>query len=157
VTANAAQSTAALTLTNGDGNTHGIVVTETQTTVSGGRNSTSLTLHDDGATFADSTNGNPVRVHGIDDGTAPHDAVNVRQMGAGLAMVAGLASLPQVEPGKTFSIGMGTGVYMSQASLAGGVSARIRNNIIFKAGAAFVPGYNGPSHAVWNAGFQYSF
>jgi hypothetical protein len=63
VTAGAAQSTAALTLTNGDGNTHGIVVTETQTTMSGGRNSTSMTLHDDGATFANSTNGQTARPH----------------------------------------------------------------------------------------------
>lgn len=157
VTAGAAESTAALTLTNGDGNTHGIVVSETQTTISGGRHSTSLTMHDDGATFADSTNGSPVRVHGIDDGTAPNDAVNVRQMGAGLAMVAGLAALPQVEPGKTFSIGLGTGGYMSQVSLAGGVSARIKDKIVFKAGAAFVPGYHGTAHAVWNAGVQYSF
>lgn len=157
VTAGAAQSTAALTLTNGDGNTHGIVVSETQTTMSGGRNSTSLTLHDDGATFADTRNGEPVRVHGIEDGTAPHDAVNVRQLGAGLAMVAGLAALPQVDPGKKFAIGLGTGVYMSQASLAGGVSARIKDNIVFKAGGAFVPGYNGTAHAIWNAGVQYSF
>ena len=157
VTAGAAESTAALTLTNGDGNTHGIVVTETQTTMSGGRNSTSLSLHDDGATFADVRNGEPVRVHGIEDGTAPHDAVNVRQLGAGLAMVAGLAALPQVDLGKKFAIGLGTGVYMSQASLAGGVSARIQDNIVFKAGGAFVPGYNGTAHAVWNAGVQYSW
>jgi hypothetical protein len=157
VTDSAAESTAALTLTNGYGNTHGIVVTESQTTMSGGRNSTSLTLHDDGATFANARNGEPVRVHGIDDGTAPHDAVNVRQLGSGLAMVAGLAALPQVDPGKKFAIGVGTGVYMSHASLAAGVSARIRDRILFKAGGAFVPGYNGNSHTVWNAGVQYSF
>jgi len=157
VTTGASESTAALTLTNGDGNTHGIVVTETQTTMSGGRNSTSLTLHDDGATFANATNGEPVRVHGIDDGTAPNDAVNVRQLGAGLAMVAGLAALPQVDPGKKFAIGLGTGGYMSQVSLAGGLSARIKDNIVFKAGGAFVPGYSGDTHPVWHAGVQYSF
>lgn len=157
VTAGAAESTAALTLTNGDGNTHGLVVTETQTTMSGGRNSTSMTLHDDGATFANTSNGEAVRVHGVDDGTAPTDAVNTRQLGAGLAMVAGLAALPQVEPGKKFSIGLGTGGYMSQVSLAGGVSARIKDNITVKAGGAFVPGYTGKSQVVWNAGVQYSF
>jgi hypothetical protein len=157
VTAGAAQSTAALTLTNGDGNTHGIVVTETQTSVSGGRNSTSLTMHDDGATFANTSNGGPVRVHGVDDGTAPYDAVNVRQMSAGLAMVAGLAALPQVDAGKKFAIGIGTGGYMSTVSVAGGLSARIRDNFLVKAGAAFVPDYGGNAHAVWNAGLQYSF
>jgi hypothetical protein len=157
VTPGAAESTAALTLTNGDGNTHGIVVTETKTTMSGGRNSTALTLHDDGATFSNATNGAPVRVHGIEDGTDAHDAVNVRQLGAGLAMVAGLAALPQVEPGKKFAVGLGTGGYMSQVSLAGGLSARIRDNITVKAGGAFVPGYKGTAHAIWNAGVQYSF
>jgi hypothetical protein len=157
VTAGATESTAALTLTNGDGNTHGIVVTETQTTMSGGRLSTSLTLHDDGATFANTTNGEPVRVHGIADGTAPHDAVNVQQLGAGLAMVSSLAALPQVEPGKRFAIGVGTGGYMTQVALAGGVSARFRENFVFKAGAAFVPGYDGNTRPVWNAGIQYSF
>jgi len=157
VTAGAAQSTAALTLTNGDGNTHGIVVTETQTTVSGGRLSTAMTLNDDGATFSNTTNGEPVRVHGIADGTAPHDAVNVQQLGAGLAMVAGLAALPQVEQGKKFAIGLGTGGYMSHVSLAGGLSARIRDNFVVKAGAAFVPGYDGSTTPVWHAGIQYSF
>ena len=157
VTAGAAQSTAALTLTNGDGKTHGIVVTETQTSISGGRNSSSLTLHDDGATFANTVNGAPVRVHGVDDGTAPYDAVNVRQMSAGLAMVAGLAALPQVDAGKKFAIGIGTGGYMSTVSLAAGLSARIRDNFLVKAGAAFVPDYGGNAHTVWNAGLQYSF
>ena len=157
VTTSAAQSTAALTLTNGDGNTHGIVVAETQTTVSGGRFSTAMTLHDDGATFSNTTNGEPVRVHGIADGTAPHDAVNVQQLGAGLAMVSSLAALPQVEPGKRFAIGVGTGGYMSQVALAGGLSARFRENFVFKAGAAFVPGYDGNTRPVWNAGIQYSF
>jgi hypothetical protein len=157
VTPGAAQSTAALTLTNGDGNTHGIVVSETQTTVSGGRFSTAMTLHDDGATFANTANGEPVRVHGIADGTAPHDAVNVQQLGAGLAMVSSLAALPQVEPGKRFAIGVGTGGYMSQVALAGGLSARFRENFVFKAGAAFVPGYDGNTRPVWNAGIQYSF
>ena len=157
VTTGAAQSTAALTLTNGDGNTHGIVVTETQTTVSGGRLSTAMTLNDDGATFSNTTNGEPVRVHGIADGTAPHDAVNVQQLGAGLAMVAGLAALPQVEQGKKFAIGLGTGGYMSHVSLAGGLSARIRDNFVVKAGAAFVPGYDGSTTPVWHAGIQYSF
>jgi hypothetical protein len=157
VTAGATQSTAALTLTNGDGNTHGIVVTETKTTLSGGRNSTAMTLHDDGATFSNATNGAPVRVHGVEDGTNTYDAVNVRQLGAGLAMVAGLAALPQVEPGKKFAIGLGTGGYMSQVSLAGGLSARIRDNVTVKAGGAFVPGYTGKSQVVWNAGVQYSF
>jgi len=157
VTGTATESTASLTLTNGDGNTHGIVVTETQTTISGGRSSSAMTLNDNGATFSDTSNGAPIRVHGVDDGQAPYDAVNVRQLGAGLAMVAGLAALPQVEPGKTFAIGVGTGGYMDQFSLAAGLSARFLDRFVIKAGAAFVPGYNSSSVPVWNAGIQYSF
>jgi hypothetical protein len=72
-------------------------------------------------------------------------------------MVAGLAALPQVDAGKKFAIGIGTGGYMSTVSLAGGLSARIRDNFLVKAGAAFVPDYSGNSHTVWNAGLQYSF
>ncbi|MEI6608606.1 MAG: YadA-like family protein [Deltaproteobacteria bacterium] len=153
----ATESTASLTLTNGLGQTHGIVITETQTTISGGRSSSAMTLHDDGATFSNTSNGEPVRVHGVDDGLAPYDAVNVRQLGAGLAMVAGLAALPQVEPGKRFAIGVGTGGYMSQVSIAGGISARFLERFVVKGGCAFVPGYDGHTVPVWNAGLQYSF
>ncbi len=45
VTGTAIESTAALTLTNGVGNTHGLVVTETQATLSGGTYSSSMTLN----------------------------------------------------------------------------------------------------------------
>ena len=156
VTGTAGESTASLTLTNGLGNTHGIVVTETQTTISGGMRSSALTLNDYGATFSNTVDGSPVQVHGVDDGTAPYDAVNVRQLGAGLAMVAGLAALPQVEQGKNFAFGLGTGGYMSQVSLAGGLSARFLNSIVIKAGCAVVPSY-GNIIPIWNAGVQYSF
>ena len=46
------QTSASLTLTNGIGETHGLVVTEEQSTLSGGIHSSSLTLNDYGATFS---------------------------------------------------------------------------------------------------------
>ena len=150
------QSTASLTLTNGIGNTHGLIVTETQATLSGGTRSSSLTMADNGATFSDAQTGSPVQVHGVDDGTSDYDAVNVRQMAAGVAMAAGLAAIPQVEPGKTFSIGAGSGNYGNQTSLAMGMSARIKNNWILKAGVSMVPS-NTQFHQMVNVGVGYSW
>lgn len=80
-----------------------------------------------------------------------------RKPGAGLPMVSALAALPQVEPSKRFAIGVGTGGYMPQVAIARGLSARFLENFLFKAGAAFVPGYDGKTHPVWNAGIHYSF
>src|SRR5581483_1163191 len=77
-TASATESTASLTLTNGIGNTHGVVVTEQQTVLSGGTHSTSLVLGDEGATFSNVETGGPTRVSGVADGTSDFDAVNLR-------------------------------------------------------------------------------
>jgi hypothetical protein len=133
------QSTASLTLTNGIGNTHGIVVTEEKTVISGGTTSTTMTLADNGATFADAETGHEVQVHGVDDGTADTDAVNVRQMSQGVSMAAALAALPQVEPGKTFAIAAGTGFYKNEVALAMGVSARFMKNYVVKGGVSMAP------------------
>lgn len=152
----ATESTAALTLTNGIGNVHGLVVTETKAVLSGGTHSSSLTMDDNGATFSDVNTGRPVQVHGVNDGTADFDAVNVRQMAAGVAMAAGLAALPQVEPGKTFALTAGSGVYMSRVSLAMGVSGRFMKDFVVKGGVAFVPA-NTKAHATGNIGIAYSF
>ena len=139
VTGTATESTASMTLTNGVGNTHGIVVTEQQTTVSGGVNSSSLTLNDNGATFSNASNGNPVQVHGVDDGTGDYDAVNIRQFATGVALAVSLAGLPQVEAGKTFAIAAGTGVYMDKYSVAFGLSARFKERYVVKGGFAMSP------------------
>lgn len=106
----ASSASAALVVKNTEGNTHGIVVEETKTTISGGINSSSLTLNDLGATFSDPSNGAPIQVHGVADGTADFDATNVRQVYSGLAAV--LAATPELrlEPGKT-GVGVGLGSY----------------------------------------------
>lgn len=151
-----AQSTASVTLTNGLGNTHGLIVTESQTTISGGTHSSSLTLADNGATFSNAQTGKPIRVHGVDDGTADFDAVNIRQMASGIAMAAGLAALPQVEPGKRFGIAAGSGIYMDKISVAVGLSARFLDSLVVKGGISMVPSY-GQFNQVGNIGIGYSW
>lgn len=133
----AAESTASLTLTNGLGNTHGLVVTESQTTMSGGTSSSSLTLNDSGATFSNARTGQPVRVHGVYDGRDDFDAVNVRQLGAGVAMSSALAAMPQVDTSKRFNLTAGLGNYLNASALAIGGSLRVRPSTLVRFGAAF--------------------
>lgn len=132
VVGTAAQSTAALTLTNGIGNTHGLVVTETQATLSGGTHSSSLTMSDNGATFSDAQSGAPVQVHGVNDGTSSFDAVNVRQFSGAVASVTAMANIPQVDQDKTYALGVGVGNFMGQTALAAGVTYRFTKNGVFK-------------------------
>ncbi|MDP1705842.1 MAG: hypothetical protein Q8L42_14130, partial [Sulfurimicrobium sp.] len=61
---------------------HGIEITSTATKLTGGTSSTSLTLNDAGATFANSTTGAPATITGIADGKSDFDAVNFRQLQA---------------------------------------------------------------------------
>jgi len=132
VTGTATQSTASLTLTNGAGNVHGLVVTETQASLSGGTNSSTLTTSDNGATFSDARNGNPVQVHGVDDGTAQFDAVNVRQFAGAIASVTAMANIPQVDQDKTYAMGVGVGTFMGRSALAAGVTYRFTANGVLK-------------------------
>ena len=128
--------TASLTLTNGYGNTQGLVVTETQTTISGGAHLTSMTLDDSGATFTNAQTGAPVQVHGIADGTGDFDAVNIRQFGSAIASVSAMANIPEVAVDKTFSLGFGYGNHMDYESLAIGGTYRFTDNGVLKAGLA---------------------
>lgn len=83
------ETTASLTVTNSLGNTHGIIVSPAKTEISGGTTSTSLTLDDSGATLATVATGAPAQLHGVADGTAPNDAVNVKQLTDALASFTG--------------------------------------------------------------------
>jgi hypothetical protein len=133
VTGTATEATASLTLTNGIGNTHGLVVTESQATLSGGTHSSSLTMADNGATFSDAQSGSPVQVHGVNDGTGDFDAVNVRQFSGAIASVTAMANIPQVDQDKTYALGVGVGGFMGKAALAAGLSYRFTRNGVFKA------------------------
>lgn len=151
----ATEASSAMTLTNGMGNTHGMVITERKTVISGGTQSTSLTLDDRGATFGKSSNGDPVRVTGVADGKSRWDAVNYGQLNRGVAIAASMATIPQVEPNKTFSLGAGTGYYGDETGIAIGGSVRLSPNTVMKAAASFSP--TEFDNAAVSAGFAYSW
>ena len=153
--------TASLTVTNGAGNTHGLAVGTTSTTLSGGTSSTSMTLDDNGATFSNSAGG-PARVTGVADGTGPTDAVNVRQLNSvsdrldrvadkaygGIASIAALSAIPNVAPGKKFTFGMGYGYYSSMSAVALGLRGMVTDNISFTGGLGYSDGRLTPAVGV---------
>ena len=115
---------------------HGLAITQTNTVLSGGTNSTSLTLNDNGARFTNTTTGGPARVTGVADGENRFDAVNYGQLkGAygGIASVAAMANIPDPAPGKAFSIGLGFGNFEGENAFAFGGAARLTENISFQA------------------------
>jgi cytoskeletal protein CcmA (bactofilin family) len=75
---NVTATSASLTVTNALGNTHGLEVGTTSTTLSGGTTSTYMTLDDNGVTF-ENDEGEPVKVTGVANGTSTYDAVNYGQ------------------------------------------------------------------------------
>ncbi|MES9938182.1 MAG: YadA-like family protein [Sedimenticola sp.] len=122
---------------NTSGNTHGLVITETETVLTGGSTSTSLTLNDAGATFSNTDTGGPARVTGVADGVGKHDAVNVNQLKsayAGIASVAALAAIPEAQPGKRHSLGMGLGYYEGEQALAIGYKSRLSEHFSLSGG-----------------------
>ena len=130
------QSTASLTMTNGYGQTHGIVVNEYQTTISGGTHSSSLTLDNNGARFSDTTTGGPIRVTGVNDGRHDFDAVNYRQLKAvkaGVAGIAAMGNIPQVESGRKAMLGVGLGHFDGSTAVSVGGSYRMTQDSILKA------------------------
>ena len=145
------QNAASMTVTNSAGQTHGLNVGTTNTVLSGGTNSTTMTLDDNGATFANTTTGGPAMVHGVADGVADFDAVNVRQLNgvrkdlekaeSGIASVAAMANIPQVDQNKKFAVGLGYGNYEANSAVAVGASARITEAVVAK--ASYGTGANG--------------
>jgi len=143
-------------ITDGAGNR--VAFSTGAATVTGG--GTALQLNSNGASFANGA-GAPVRVTGVADGVNQFDAVNYSQLQAartaasrGTATAAALAGLPQVEPGKTFAIGVGVGNYDGESGFALGGSFRINDRALIKIGAA--TSGNGGKAAV-NGGFGYSW
>lgn len=129
---NPAAPTAAVTLTNGYGNTHGLVVTESQTTLSGGTQSSSMTLTDRAATFSNAQTGAPITVTGVADGSADFDAVNVRQFAGAIAAVAAQANIPSLAAGQDRTFGIGVGNFMGKSALAMGMNIRGSGNAVYK-------------------------
>ena len=176
----ASGNTASLTVTNAAGNTHGIVIDENKVAVTGGANSTSLILNDDGARFSDDTTGAPVTVTGVADGVNANDAVNYNQLervdsrlsgeigrataylsqeidgvASGVAGVAAMANIPPVDPGKRFSIGIGFGNFADQSSVAFGASVRGPKNLSARVSVGTDIGSTGKS--VVGAGLGWSW
>ena len=145
-------TTAAMVVTNSAGNTHGIVVQEDKTVVSGGTSSSSLTLADNGATFSNSATGRPIQVHGVADGTADFDATNVRQVYSGLAAV--LAATPELrlEPGKT-GAGIGLGSYGGFQAVGFGFGHMYDNGAVLTVSA----GKASHSKVAYKAGLSWSW
>jgi len=128
---------ASLFVNTDTGVSHGLLVDQTQTVISGGTASTSLTFDDWGATFQNDATGGPARVTGVADGQKDFDAVNYRQMNSGIASVAALAAIPDPVPGKHFSIGLGYGNSHGQSAVAAGLKAALpKTNISVTAGVS---------------------
>jgi YadA-like membrane anchor domain len=149
------EATAALTVTNSLGNTHGVVVQESKTTLSGGNNSSSMTLDDSGATFSNSATGAPVTVTGVADGKQDFDAVNVRQFAGAVAGVAAMANIPVPQVGESTSVGVGLGNFMGKSALAFGFNHRLSANAVIK--ASLSSGLNGGTKPVFGAGAAWSW
>lgn len=124
---------------------HGLVITQTQTVLSGGTNSTSLTLNDRGARFTNTTTGGPARVTGVADGDSRFDAVNFGQLKdayGGIASVAAMANIPAPAPGKAYAIGIGFGNFEDENAFALGGAARLSENVSFQASVGHSDGNN---------------
>jgi trimeric autotransporter adhesin len=118
------------------GAAHGLTVNQTSTVLSGGTNSTTMTLNDAGATFANTTTGGPARVTGVADGSRRFDAVNYGQLKeayGGIASVAAMANIPSPAPGKAYSIGLGFGNFEGENAFAIGGAARLTENVSLQA------------------------
>lgn len=74
-------------------------------------------------------------------------------MSEGVAMASALAAIPQVEPGKTVSVGAGTGVFNGMGALAIGGSARIGGAGVARVGISMT----GSGHTLGNAGVGWSW
>jgi len=153
--------TAGVILTNGYGETHGLAVTESQVTLSGGTRSSSMTLNDNGATFSNSSTGRPVQLHGVADGTSAFDAVNFRQLKEvkrGLAATTAMTNIPAIDMNKKFSVGVGLGGYDEETAFAFGSSMRLDNDFILKAsvGHSF-GGETSSSNTTWGIGSSFSW
>lgn len=149
------ESSASLTLTNGSGHTRGLQIYENRTVISGGTNSTSLSLNDTGAHFANIASGGPAKVSGVANGVDQYDAVNfgqLREAYAGIAAATALAAVPGLGPGKRFSIGAGYGYFKDINAMAVGAKAAVTNNIMISAGVG-ITGVN----QTYSAGLGYSW
>jgi hypothetical protein len=118
------------------GQPHGLVINQSETVLSGGTQSTSLTLDDNGARFRNTTTGGAARVTGVAAGSTTFDAVNfgqLRETNAGVASVAAMANMPGLAAGKNYSIGLGFGNFEGESAFAFGGIARLDEYVSLQA------------------------
>ena len=139
---------------------HGMVVSATQTVLSGGTSSTNLVLDDGGATFSNTLTGGAARVTGVADGAATFDAVNFGQLqvlskrlSSGVATSTAMANMPALETGKNFAVSVGVGNFNGTSALAIGGNFRLSPNAVFKASV----GMNGRRSSAFGAGASFSW
>jgi autotransporter adhesin len=84
----------------------------------------------------------------------PHEAPLEGDMSRGVAMASSLAAIPQVDQDKRYSLGIGTGFFNGESSVAVGVSVRLTTNGVFKGGIAFSSSDSAPTG---NAGVAFSW
>lgn len=72
---------------------------------------------------------------------------NRKRAAAGIAGVAAMANIPEVNSHQTFSLGVGVGGFDGQQAVAVGASARVNNNLTVKASVAA-----NNEEVVWGAG-----
>ena len=139
---------------------HGVVVSASQTVITGGTSSTSLQLDDAGATFSNTLTGGPAKVTGVADGTSNFDAVNYRQLHAldrqmsnGIASTTAMANMPALEQGKRFAVGVGVGHFNGASALAVGGNYRMSSNAVVRASV----GLNGRRNNAFGAGASFSW
>jgi hypothetical protein len=136
-------NSAGLLVTNALGNTHGVQVGTSRTSISGGVNSTNMILDDAGARFENAATGAPTRVTGIADGVSDYDAVNMKQYRKldnkiedtqqGVAAIAAMTNIPALEPDRRFGLGVGVGYFEGNNALAGSASLRATERVSVKA------------------------
>lgn len=94
--------------------------------------------------------GNERRVTNVAPGINPTDAANVQQLQgvqqgvnsvarkaySGVAGAVALSMIPDVDPGKTLSVGIGSGDFEGYAAVAVGATARIADNIKIRGGVS---------------------
>lgn len=121
--------------------------------------------------------GNERRITNVAAGVNATDAVNVGQLNSavsgiqnqmtgmqgqidslardaysGIAAASALTMIPDVDPGKTLAVGIGTANFKGYQASALGATARITQNLKVKAGVS----YSG-SNQVWGAGMSYQW
>lgn len=129
------ETQASVTVDN-DTATHGLWVGTTDTVLSGGTTSTTLTLDNAGAHLDNELDMGNNRIINLSDGINPMDAVNRRQLDkvqddlqSGIAAAAAIAAIPAPTPGHRFSVGIGGGFYEGNSAVAAGFNANLSDNL----------------------------